>query len=110
MSARPARRLEPSRGQRNPAGQPPSKRLPTAGTRHERRRREQHLRRRRRDLLEDFGMAVVLVLVALTWTAGLGVIALIEIPVGAAVIASLVLERRRLKSRRHQQRRIQTSR
>ena len=45
-------------------------------------------------------MAVVLVLVALTWTAGLGVIALIEIPVGAAVIGSLALERRWLKRRR----------
>jgi hypothetical protein len=55
-------------------------------------------------------MAIVLMIVALICTGGLGVIALIEIPVGAAVIASLVLERRRLKSRRHQQRRRQTSR
>jgi hypothetical protein len=109
VSARPARRPEPTHGRRpSPPGAlatPPAK-----AARLERRRREQHLRRRRRDLLEDVGMAIVLMIVALICTGGLGVIALIEIPVGAAVIASLVLERRRLKSRRHQQRRRQTSR
>jgi hypothetical protein len=99
MAARPARRVEPSRGQRQPPARVPT---PRAGrdARLERRRREQHMRRRRRDLLEDFGIAVVLMIVALTWTAGLGVIALIEIPVGAAVIGSLVLERRWRKRRR----------
>jgi hypothetical protein len=66
----------------------------------ERRRREQHLRRRRRDLLEDVGIAIVLMVVALIWSAGLGMIALIEIPVGGAVIGSLVVERRLLKRRR----------
>ena len=68
--------------------------------RRERRRREQHFRRRRRDLLEDFGVAIIVTIVALILTAGLGVLALIEIPVGAAVIASFLIERRRLNQRR----------
>jgi hypothetical protein len=44
-------------------------------------------------------VAVVLMIVAVTVTAGLGVIALLEIPVGAAVIASFLVERR-IRSRR----------
>lgn len=66
----------------------------------ERRRRELHLRRLRRDLLEDFGIAIVLMILVLVITAGLGVVALLEIPVAGAVVASYVLERRRRVKRR----------
>ncbi len=66
----------------------------------ERRRRQAHLRRRRRDLLEDVALALLLTIVALVMTAGLGVIALIEIPVAGAVSGSFVLERRARKRRR----------
>jgi hypothetical protein len=65
------------------------------GGERERRRRERHWRRRRRDLLEDVVMGLVLMLVALVLTAGLGVIALLEVPVGAAVVGSFVVERTR---------------
>jgi hypothetical protein len=95
--------LEPSRGRQRRAGQVASV-APARAARLERRRREQHLRRRRRDLLEDVGIAIVLMIVALIWAAGLAVIALIEIPIGAAVIGSLVLERRRRKQRRDRRR------
>jgi hypothetical protein len=62
--------------------------------RAERQRRERHLRRLRRDLLEDVAMAIGLMIVILSVTAGLGVVALLEIPVGAAVLASFLVERR----------------
>lgn len=60
----------------------------------ERRRRELHLRRLRRDLLEDVALAILLMIVTLLMTAGLGVIALLEIPTGAVVLGSFMLERR----------------
>jgi hypothetical protein len=59
----------------------------------ERRRRERHLRLLRRDLLIDSVAALVVMAVLLIETAGLGVIALLEIPVGAAVIGSFLAER-----------------
>jgi hypothetical protein len=59
-----------------------------------RRRRERHRRRLRRDLLEDFGLALLVSVTALIMTAGLGVIALLEVPLLGAVIASFWLERR----------------
>jgi hypothetical protein len=65
----------------------------------ERRWRERHLRRRRRDLLADVAIAIVLMIVILIWTAGLGVIALIEIPVGGLIIGSFVFERRMRRRR-----------
>jgi hypothetical protein len=65
----------------------------------ERRRRVVHFRRRRRDLLEDCGAALVLMIFAIILTPGLGMLALLEIPVGLAVIGSVVWERRRRKRR-----------
>ncbi|MDQ6778357.1 MAG: hypothetical protein M3071_19535 [Actinomycetota bacterium] len=60
----------------------------------ERRRRVMHFRRRRRDLLEDCGVALVLMIFAIILTPGLGMLALLEIPVALAVIGSVVAERR----------------
>lgn len=51
------------------------------------------MRRRRRDLLEDFAAAILLMTVALVLTAGLGVIALLDIGVAAVLIGSVVVER-----------------
>jgi hypothetical protein len=44
-------------------------------------------------------MAILLLIVTLTVTTGLGVIALLEIPVGGVVIGSFIVERK-LRSRR----------
>jgi 4-hydroxybenzoate polyprenyltransferase len=68
-------------------------------TRAERRRRERHFARRRRDLLEDMGLAVVFSLILITLTAGLGVIALLELPVSAALVASVLIPRIRRRRR-----------
>ena len=69
----------------------------------ERRRRQRHFARRRRDLLEDCVVAAVLAILIVSVTAGLGVVALMEIPLGAALIGSFVAERvirrRRLRGR-----------
>lgn len=65
----------------------------------ERRRRERHWRRLRRDLLEDVLAGLVLMILTLVVTAGLGVVALLEIPAGAAVIGSFVVERSRRAAR-----------
>lgn len=59
----------------------------------ERRRREQHFRARRRDLLVDTVAALVVALILITVTAGLGVVALIVGPVAVALVASTVLSR-----------------
>jgi Sec-independent protein secretion pathway component TatC len=66
----------------------------------ERRRRLVHLRRRRRDLLEDSVAAIVLMIFALIITPGLGVLALIEVPVALALIGSIFAERRFRRRRR----------
>jgi hypothetical protein len=58
-----------------------------------------HLRTLRRDLLIDFVAAFVLMVMVLIATAGLGVVLLLEIPLGGLVIGSFVYERRR--RRRH---------
>jgi hypothetical protein len=100
MSAQPARRTPSTRPAR--AGSAPGQARPQPAPRSadravrlERRRRELHLRRRRRDLLEDFGMALALMILALVLTAGLGVIALLEVPIGGGVIGSYIVERRK---------------
>jgi hypothetical protein len=49
----------------------------------------------RRDALTDFAVVLVLMTVILVATAGLGVVALLEIPAAALVTASYVAERRR---------------
>ncbi len=75
----------------------------------EQRRRERHFARRRRDLLEDVGLALLLTLTLVSLTAGLGVIALLEIPMAGILLASVVVprvRRRRLHVRSRPGRRV----
>jgi hypothetical protein len=65
----------------------------------ERRRREQRFRRRRRDLLEDLGLGLLLAIIALIVAPGLGIVALCSIPIAAAVIGTVVAERRHRRRR-----------
>jgi hypothetical protein len=65
----------------------------------ERRRRRRHLQRLRRDLVLDLAAALGLTIAVLIGTAGLGVVALLEIPVAGLVLASFVVERRRRPGR-----------
>jgi hypothetical protein len=58
-----------------------------------------HFRRRRRDLLEDGVAGLVVMIFAIVLTPGLGMLALLEIPVALAVIGSVVAERRIRKRR-----------
>jgi uncharacterized protein YjiS (DUF1127 family) len=94
MSAQPARHPPPARAARAAR---PRQRPAAAGrpARIEQRRRRRHLQQLRRDALVDFIAAFALMIVVLIATAGLGVVALLEIPVALAVIASVVAERRR---------------
>ena len=107
MSARPSSR---SAAHRAPSARtesfPPTARIEGIDRvrRIERRRRLVHLRRRRRDLLEDTFAAVVLMIFALIITPGLGVLALIEVPVALALIGSVYAERRFRKRRREARR------
>lgn len=102
MSAQPGRRTAaselPSAATGRPRSRSASQRVDRA-VRIERRRRVQHLRRRRRDLLEDVAMAVVLTIVVMILTAGLGVVAIIEVPVAVAVLGSVLMEREIRKRR-----------
>lgn len=85
------RRLGPAQASRRPSP--------------ERRRRERHFRRRRRDLIEDAAIAFALSIVLISVTAGLGVLALVELPIAGLVAASLIAERMRAKpTRRHHSR------
>jgi ABC-type bacteriocin/lantibiotic exporter with double-glycine peptidase domain len=52
----------------------------------------------RRDLLVDCLLALLLTIAMLVITAGLAVVALLEIPVAAATIASYVIERRQRRA------------
>jgi hypothetical protein len=90
MSASPARRAPDQPP--TPEPQRPSRAA------LQRRRQQRLLARRRRDLLEDVVAAIVLTVVAITLTAGLGVIALIEVPVVLALVISYVLDRRRRRT------------
>jgi hypothetical protein len=90
VSAQPARRSSPGY-----LSAPPRRARRASAEAAERRRRERHRSRLRRDLLVDFGLAVLLTVAALIVTAGLGVIAILEVPVIGAVIASFGIERRR---------------
>lgn len=54
-------------------------------------------------MLEDVAIALVLMIVLLSITAGLGVVLIIDVIAGSALIASVVLERR-LRKRRGQER------
>ena len=97
MSASPARRVSYT---------PPIRKQDEPSRAALRRRRQQRLlARRRRDLLEDCVAAFVLTIVAITLTAGLGVIALIEVPVVLALVISYVRDRRRRRNALAQRRR-----
>ena len=91
MPTTPARR-PPYTPQFSPRPQPPR-------TAPDRQQRSQHFARRRRDLLEDTAAALLLTLLTITLTAGLGAILLLELPVALALITSHLLDRRR--HRRH---------
>jgi hypothetical protein len=99
MAAQPAPRPErplPRRAptERGPAERPPAER---SAARLELRRRRRHLQQLRRDLLVDVLAAIALMIFVLVVTAGLGVVALLELPVGAVVVGSYVVGRRRAK-------------
>jgi hypothetical protein len=102
MSADPARRPA-SRPRRGLVAQPPpardARRRLDHAVRIDRRRRLQHLQRLRRDFLMDALVAIVLVIFALSMTSGLGVMAILEVPVALALIASAVVDRRRRRRR-----------
>jgi hypothetical protein len=91
--ARPApHRPAPSSSSSRPSGVPAT----------ERRRRERHYRLRRRDLLEDVGAGLLLTVLLLMLTAGLGVLALLDVALVALLVASGVFERRgRRQARRN---------
>jgi len=89
-------RSAPHRPSPSPAPSRPSGVLAT-----ERRRRERHYRLRRRDLLEDVGAGLLVTVLLLMLTAGLGVLALLDLALLALLVASGVVERRR---RRHARR------
>jgi Flp pilus assembly protein TadB len=95
VPARATNRLE----QREPARQ----RRVAAGrdAARERRRRQLHFRRRRRDLLEDAVLGLLLAIMLLSVTAGLGVLALIEIVAAVIALGVIVVPRgyRRWRSR-----------
>jgi Flp pilus assembly protein TadB len=82
----------------------PPRRRPAVASRdavRERRRRELHFRRRRRDLLQDGVLGLLLAIVLLSVTAGLGVLALIEIIVAVTALGAMLIPRgyRRWRSR-----------
>jgi hypothetical protein len=90
MSAAPSRRTQRAEHRSHPL---PVSTLRAATRRNrtpvgERRRRERHFRRRRRDLLEDTGIALLLAIILVSVTAGLGVLALLELPVVLALLGS----------------------
>ncbi len=106
MSVDPAYR--PSRRRAGSGAQAP-RRTPTAGERQreidreavrDRRRREQRYLERRRDLRTDALAGLAIALVALIVAPGLGVVALISIPVAMALVATVVAERRLRRRRR----------
>jgi hypothetical protein len=74
----------PAPSSSRPSGVPPT----------ERRRRERHYRLRRRDLLEDVGAGLLVTVLLLMLTAGLGVLALLDVALVALLVASGVVERR----------------
>ncbi len=63
----------------------------------ERRRRAQHFRRRRRDLLVDATLALILTIVLLSLTAGLGILMLVVVPMAAGLIVHRIIQRRRAR-------------
>jgi hypothetical protein len=78
-----------------PAPHRPAPSRPAAVLATERRRRERHYRLRRRDLLEDVGAGLLVTVLLLMLTAGLGVLALLDLVLLGLLVADRVLERRR---------------
>jgi hypothetical protein len=78
-----------------PAPHRPAPSRPPAVLATERRRRERHYRLRRRDLLEDVGAGLLVTVLLLMLTAGLGVLALLDLALLCLLVASGVVERRR---------------
>ena len=62
-----------------------------------RRRRAEHFRRRRRDLLVDAVLALVLAIILISLTAGLGILLLLVVPMAAGLIAERVIRHRRAR-------------
>jgi hypothetical protein len=100
MSPHPTRRAEPRAAQWE--GATPLTPI-NRSARTERHRRAQHFRRRRRDLLEDLAMAVVLAAIVIIATAGLGVVAIIDIGVAVGLVGTLLAEREFRKRRGRRQ-------
>jgi hypothetical protein len=78
-----------------PAPHRPAQSRPPAALATERRRRERHYRLRRRDLLEDVGAGLLVTVLLLMLTAGLGVLALLDLVLLGLLVAAGALERRR---------------
>lgn len=93
MSATPARRIA------RPLSPPAEERVRRRALEH--RRRQRHFARRRRDLLEDTVAALALTILAISITAGLGVIALFEVPLALLLCISYVLDRRAHRRQSH---------
>jgi hypothetical protein len=66
--------------------------------RQESRRRMRLIRRRRLDMLQDATLALVLAVFVLLESAGLGVVALLAAVTALALVASLVIEKRRRRA------------
>ena len=86
----PARRADPAPW----SPPPPPRRAPTDP---ERRRRARHYRLRRRDLLEDLAGGALLAIALLAVTSGLGVLALLEVPLVGILVTVAIITRRRAR-------------
>lgn len=98
FSAPSAADVRPAGSHRARTQSAPPRRRPRPAS-PERARRLRHLRALRRDLLVDVAAAFALMVFVVIATAGLGVVLLLEIPVGVLVVASFVIERRRRRRR-----------
>jgi hypothetical protein len=83
-----------------PAPHRPAPTRPSGVPATERRRRERHYRLRRRDLLEDVGAGLLVTVLLLMLTAGLGVLALLDLALLGVLVASGLIERRRRRRAR----------
>jgi Flp pilus assembly protein TadB len=101
MSRQAAHRIEAAAPDWPAAAPEAGRAAPRSG--RERARRARLIRRRRTDLRQDVALAVIVALFTLIYTAGLGVVALLSIPVAAGLACSLVAERW-LRRRRAQRR------
>ncbi len=90
----------PAAPRARPAAEPSSPSRPSRRPRAtaDRRRRERHYRLRRRDLVQDLGIALLVAVLLFMLTAGLGVLALIDLALVGLLIASGVIGRRRRRA------------